>query len=232
MGIKTNNSVKFQMVKKQFMVFWITCLLCFQVTSAIAASPYIVNISVGNTGNVVTVDATLVDGFNDSMLEAIESGVPISFTYEVELRQIIPLWMDSLVSKATIKNTVQYDTLNKVYSFSAIGKNVKRKVITRDKALFQKLMRRLDHLPIASTYKMNMSEKYYVRIKASLETDRFWFPFNYIFFFVPFNDVKTSWSESSPLRLPDPTYSEEAKETHHESESSEVLNSVVRSFNQ
>lgn len=216
--------------KRQLALLLAMCLLF--TSHAFAASPSIVNISVGNTGNVVTVDAALVDGFNESMLEAIESGVPISFTYEVELRQIVPLWMDSLVSKATVKNSVQYDTLNKVYSFSSAGKNIKRKVITRDKALYQKLMLSLDHLPIASTYKLSMSEKYYVRIKASLETDRFWFPFNYIFFFVPFNDVKTSWSESSPLRLPDPTYSEEAKETHHESVSSEVLNHVVRSFNQ
>ncbi len=214
------------------MLLLVLCLIFVQASTAFAASPSIVNISVGNTGNVVTVDAALVDGFNESMLEAIESGVPISFTYEVELRQIVPLWMDSLVSKATIKNSVQYDTLNKVYSFSSAGKNIKRKVITRDKALYQKLMLGLDHLPIASTYRLSMSEKYYVRIKASLETDRFWFPFNYIFFFVPFNDVKTSWSESSPLRLPDPTYSEEAKETHHDSASSEVLNNVVRSFNQ
>lgn len=198
-----------------------------------ADTPSIVNISVGNTGNVITMDATLVDGFNDSMLEAVESGIPITFTYKVELRRIVPLWLDSLVSTATVKNTVQYDTLNKVYSFSSTGKNIKRKVNTRDKVLYQKLMLGLEDLPISSTYKLNMSDKYYVRVKASLETDRFWFPFNYLFFFVPFNDVKTSWAESSPLKLPDPTYSEEAREFHQqESSDSEVLKNVVRSFNQ
>ena len=208
-------------------------LFLFLASRAFAESPSIVNISVGNTGNVVTMDATLVDGFNNSMLEAIESGIPMTFTYQVELRKIVPLWMDNLVSTATVKNTVQYDTLNKVYSFSSTGKNIKRKVVTRDKALYQKLMLQLENLPIASTYRLNMSDKYYIRVKASLETDRFWFPFNYLFFFVPFNDVKTSWAESSPLKLPNPTNSEEAKEfQEQESGNAEVLKNVIRSFYQ
>lgn len=178
-------------------------------------------------------DATLVDGFNDSMVEAIESGVPITFTYQIELRKIVPLWMDSLVSTATVKNTVQYDTLNKVYNFSSIGKNIKRSVVTRDKALYRKLMFSLENLPIASTHKMSMEDKYYIRVKASLETDRFWFPLNYLFFFVPFNDIKTSWAESSPLKLPEPTSSEEAKEFHpQEGTDPEIVKHVIRSFNQ
>ena len=147
------------------------------LSSAFAENPAIVNISVANTGNIVTMDATLVDGFNNSMIEAVESGIPITFTYKVELRKIVPLWLDSLVATATVNNTVQYDTLNKAYSFSSIGKNIKRKVITRDKTLYQKLMLRLENLPIASTHKLSMSDKYYIRVKASLETDRFWFPF-------------------------------------------------------
>ena len=210
-----------------------TLLGMFPASGAFAENPAIVNISVGNTGTVVTVDAFLVDGFNDGMIEAVESGIPITFTYQVELRKIVPLWTDSLISSSTVKNTVQYDTLNKVYSFSSLGKNIKRKIITRDKSLYQKLMLHLEDLPISSTNKLSMSDKYYLRVKASLETDRFWFPFNYLFFFVPFNDIKTSWAESSPLKLPEPTNPEEAKDFHQqESSHSEVLKNVIRSFNQ
>ena len=37
------------------------------------------------------------------------------------------------------------------------------------------------------------NEKYYIRVKANLETDRLWFPFNHLFFFLPFNDFDFGW---------------------------------------
>lgn len=215
--------------------FFAALAFCLSLVSvAFGAPPSIVNISVGSSGNLVTIDATLTDGFTDSMLEAIESGVPMTFTYHVELRKIEDLWADKLISSATIANTVQYDSLKKVYRFSSAGKNVKQKVITRDRALYQKLMVTLENIPIASTYKLSPDESYYVRVKADLETDRLWFPFNYLFFFVPFNDFKTSWAKSSPLKLPDPAFSEEAfvKESRpQETVDPKVLKNVIRSFN-
>ncbi|MBI4388898.1 MAG: DUF4390 domain-containing protein [Nitrospinae bacterium] len=202
-------------------------------TPALAADPAIVNISVGNSGNLITMDATLADGFNDSVLEAIESGVPMTFTYHIELRQMETLWFDKLIGSATIENTVQFDSLKKVYRFSSNGKNVKRKVITRDKTLYQKLMLTLENIPIASAYKLKPEDNYYIRVKADLETDRLWFPFNHLLFFVPFNDFKTAWSKSSPLKITDPDFSEEsfAKSPPPDIGDSKVLKHVIRSFN-
>ena len=60
-------------------------------------------------------------------------------------------------------------------------------------------MTTLKEAPIASVKRLKPDSTYYLRVKADVETDRLWFPFNHIFFFTPFNDVKTSWAESSPL---------------------------------
>ena len=130
-------------------------------------------------------NARLVGGFTNSINEAIESGVPVTFTFEIELRQENLLWNDTLISSNTVQHTVKYDSLKKVYRFSEHGKGIKRKIITRNKENYHKLMLTLDNVPISLTKHLDVNEKYYIRVKANLETDRLWFPFNHLFFFLP-----------------------------------------------
>ena len=200
------------------------------------ASPSLVNIGVGTKGKVVVMNARLVDGFNDSIMGAIENGIPISFTFLVELRQKNTFWNDTLVSSNTINHTIQYDSLKMVYRFSETGKRVKRKIITRNKENYQKLMLTLENIPIASTRRLTSNEKYYIRIKANLETDHMWFPFNHLFSFLPFNNLEATWAESSPLSInPDMAFSKNKlknKTSRNNIKQLNKINPVVRSFNQ
>lgn len=194
------------------------------------AGPAVANVGVATKGNYVVMDAILTDGIEGKILEAIESGVPMTITFQIELRKQTAFWVDSLVRANKVSHTVQYDSLKKVYRFSEMGKHVKRRIITRKKDRYQKLMQTLKNIPVAPTYQLDPGEKYYIRVKASLEMDRFWFPFNYLFFFVPFNNYETSWSQTSPLAL----NLEQAPSTeafNKNSEEGRGLNNVVRSFN-
>ncbi len=200
------------------------------VSSASAVSPDVVNLGVGTKGKYVVVNARLVDGFTEKIREAIENGVPMSFTFDIELRKANTLWVDSLVSSNKVRHRVQFDSLKKKYRFSEFGKNLKRNIITRDESQYQKLMLTLKDIPIAPIYKLDPNEKYYVRVKADLETDRFWFPFNYIFFFVPFSEFETSWAHTSPLSIdPDLELSEQARDSNQVDDA--VARDVIRSFN-
>ena len=90
----------------------------------------------------------------------------------------------------------------------------------------------LKDIPIAPLFRLNPDEKYYVRVKADLETDRFWFPFNYIFFFVPFSDFETSWAQTSPLSIdPDLELSKQAADMKSNKRKGKVTRDVIRSFN-
>ena len=199
---------------------------------AFADSPNIVNIGVATKGKYVVMNARLIDGFTEKITEAIESGVPMGFTFEIELRKENTAWVDSLVSSNTIRHKIQFDPLKKAYRFSEVGKNVRRKVITRKMSRYQKLMLTLKDIPIAPLFRLNPDEKYYVRVKADLETDRFWFPFNYIFFFVPFSDFETSWAQTSPLSIdPDLELSKQAADKKSRKRKGKVTRDVIRSFN-
>ena len=200
--------------------------------SAFADSPNIVNIGVSTKGKYLVMNARLLDGFTDNILEAIENGVPMGFTFEIELRKENTVWADSLISSNTVRHKVQYDSLKKAYRFSEMGKNVRRKVITRKTSRYQKLMLTLNNIPITPLYRLDPKENYYIRVKADLETDRFWFPFNYIFFFVPFNDFQTSWAQTSPLSIdPDKELSKQASDNDSRTRKGKVSRDVIRSFN-
>jgi hypothetical protein len=202
------------------------------IPSAFADSPNIVNIGVATKGKYVVMNARLIDGFTEKITEAIESGVPMGFTFTIELRKENTAWVDSLVSSNTIRHKIQFDSLKKAYRFSEVGKNVRRKVITRKMSRYQKLMLTLKDIPIAPLFRLNPDEKYYVRVKADLETDRFWFPFNYIFFFVPFSDFETSWAQTSPLSIdPDLELSKQAADKKSRKRKGKVTRDVIRSFN-
>jgi hypothetical protein len=212
-------------------------MLAWFALSAVAwaESPSLVNIGVDAKGKTVVMHARLVDGFTDSIQEAIESGVAMTFTYQIELREESAVLRDSLISSNTVHHTIKYDSLKKVYRFSEFGRGVKRRIITRNKENYQKMMLTLENIPIASIRRLDPSERYYIRVKADIETDRLWFPFNYLFFFLPFNDFNASWAESSPLSIdPDITLAREEfdGDTQRQSKkASKSVNSVVRSFN-
>jgi hypothetical protein len=214
----------------------IVAILIFGTNPTITeASPSLVNIGVGTKGKIVVMNARLVDGFNDSIMDAIENGIPISFTFTVELRQKNNLWNDTLVSSNTINHIIQYDSLKKVYRFSESGKGVKRKIITRNKERYQKLMLKLENIPIASIRRLTSNEKYYIRVKANLETDHMWFPFNHLFSYLPFNNFEASWAESSPLSInPNLVFSKNKlrkKPSRNNIKQFKEINPVVRSFN-
>ena len=218
----------FKRISTIILTFFLLALANFSTT--LAASPDVVNIGVGTKGKYVVVNARLIDGFTESIKKAIENGVPMGLTFEVELRQENTAWVDSLISSNKIRHKVQFDSLKKIYRFSESGKNIRRKKITRKDSRYQKLMLTLRDIPIAPIYKLDPNEKYYVRVKADLETDRFWFPFNYIFFFVPFSEFETSWAQTSPLAI-DPDLELLKQTKRSKKKINGVAKEVIRSFN-
>ena len=51
----------------------------------------------------VTVSVELTDAYNTEIKDAIASGLRTTFTYDVELRMVVPAWVDRTVATAVIK---------------------------------------------------------------------------------------------------------------------------------
>lgn len=210
----------------------LAAVLCL-LSGPASADPTVANIGVDTDEETLLVDGILVGGFTESIREAIESGVPLTFSYYIELRQVVPFFGDTLIGENTVRHTIQYDSLKKIYQYESFGRNINQKVITHNRSRSQKLMTTLNDIPLAPLNKLDPNEKYYVRVKAELEADEFFFPFNYLLFFLPFGGFETSWSETSPLIIdPAPIPSLEASQKSAPGTSTRPTQSIIRSFNQ
>jgi hypothetical protein len=212
------------------LLFGIWCFLIVQAW----AKPNISKVNLNTEKELITLDAELIDAFNEKIKEAIESGVAMTFTYEVELLKHSSVFGDEVVSQNKVTHTVQYDTLKKVYQFSSQGKNVNRKVATKSMEKYQELMLTLKDIPISHVFKLDPEEKYYARVKAEMEAEGLWFPFNYLLFFIPFDEFETSWTQSTPLTLKmDPAFGVDSSQKRSKPAiPAKGVANGIRSFNQ
>src|ERR1700684_1009225 len=66
----------------------------------------------------VLVSFELADAFTDEVRQAIASGLRTTFTYEIELRMIVPIWVDPKICTAVVSSVDQYDNLTRRHSLA------------------------------------------------------------------------------------------------------------------
>lgn len=150
----------------------------------------ITDILIMNDANNITVYARVTNCFTKKMESAILAGVPMTFTYLLELYQEQINWFDKKINEATAKQTIKYD-------------NVKKKfyVFTEDHKLFgfdsfdnaKKAMADLNGVAVASTKDMQKGENYRLKIKVKLDRVTLPMDMEYVFFFVSLWDFETGW---------------------------------------
>jgi hypothetical protein len=117
--------------------------------------------------NRVVVSVELADAYTDEVREAISSGLRTTFTYDVELRMVVPVWVDRTIATTTVAISDQYDNLTRRHSLSrTIDGRVTDTVVTSDEAVVRKWLTTLDGVPVCGTSKLDSARDYYVRISA------------------------------------------------------------------
>ena len=81
----------------------------------------------------VLVSFDVADAYTDDVREAIASGLRTTFTYDIELRMIVPMWVDRTLATAVASASDQYDNLTRRHSLSRIvDGRVEEKTVTED----------------------------------------------------------------------------------------------------
>tara|TARA_B100000315_G_C14185326_1_gene410844 strand:+ start:15 stop:587 length:573 start_codon:yes stop_codon:yes gene_type:complete len=187
------------MFRAIFKIFLVTLAIFLANNSAYAKTASIADIDLFNTGKRLVLYVSLKDGFSEDVVEAIKSGVPVGITYTVVLKQKIPVLYDKKVVTRTIKRYVKFDTLKEKYKIIDNNGRKTTKRITEDFNEVVRTMAQLDSIHLISNKKLNKKEKYYVNVKAELNSKQTWFPFSYILLFMSYLNFDTSWKSSSPF---------------------------------
>jgi hypothetical protein len=115
----------------------------------------------------VVVSVDLENGYSDEVRRVINGGVRTTFTYDVELKMIVPAWVDRTVASAVVTITDHYDTINRVHNLSrSIDGRIVESIVTESEAVAKKWLTSLSAMSLCRTSRLDPHHEYYVRISA------------------------------------------------------------------
>ena len=115
----------------------------------------------------VVVSVELADGYTDEVKQAIASGLRTTFTYTIDLRMLVPGWVDRTVATSTVSLSDQYDNLTRRHTLQrVIDGRIDGTIVTDDDVAVRQWLTTLTRLPIVRTTRLDPGRDYYVRISA------------------------------------------------------------------
>ena len=113
------------------------------------------------------VSFVLQDGLTDDVREVIHSGLRTSFVYTVELRLVVPGWIDRTVATTTVSHSVEYDNLTRRHTVQrTIDGRVDQTRTLEDDGVVGEFMTSFTRLPLFKHTKLEPNRDYYVRVRA------------------------------------------------------------------
>ena len=124
----------------------------------------------------VLVSFELSEGFTAQVRDEIQSGLPTTFAYDVELRRGVSTWFDRTLAAVTITVTVRFDNLTRRYQLSrAVDGRVEDARPTEDLDAVRRWMTRFDRVPLSPTAALEANGEYDVRVRAHTRPNNSWF---------------------------------------------------------
>jgi Domain of unknown function (DUF4390) len=115
----------------------------------------------------VLVTFELADAYTDSVHEAIASGLRTTFTYDLELRTIVPAWVDRTVATVSVSTTDHYDNLTRKHTLTrSVDGRVEDVLVTDDEQKVKSWLTTWTRLPLCDTSRLDPTRDYYVRVTA------------------------------------------------------------------
>ncbi len=116
----------------------------------------------------VLVSFELTDGYTPAVKDAVHSGLKTTFTYEIELRQHVPAWVDRTIQTSVVTNSVQYDNLTRRAKLTrTVDGPVESIEETEDEPVIRQWMTTFQRMPLFKTAELETNREYYVRVKAT-----------------------------------------------------------------
>ena len=113
----------------------------------------------------VVVSFELTDAFNQAVHEAIASGLKTTFSYELELRTVVPGWIDRTIAKTVVTTADQFDNLTRRHTLTrTVDGRIEDQTVTDDEAVVRTWLTKWTRVPVSDTSKLDPTRDYYVHI--------------------------------------------------------------------
>jgi hypothetical protein len=170
--------------------FLFIVLLAVVSGGAVAATPpKIVEISGTVQGNEAKVRFTLQNAFTPEMVEALKSGIEISFRITVEVERVYRAWFNQTVGEVRHTSSVRYDVLSKVYRLHRSGGD---ELLPDIHAALDRMTRFEIAVPVTGA--VDRGKPYRARVRARLDKAGLSDSLRSIVFFSSLWDVETDWA--------------------------------------
>ncbi len=109
----------------------------------------------------------LPEGLTPELRQAVLSGLPVTFTYDIEMRRGVPFWPDRTLSAMTIAVTVTYDSLTRLFSLArTFDGRIEATKVSKDEEEVRRWLTALESVPMFPTSYLEAHTEYYVRVRA------------------------------------------------------------------
>lgn len=123
----------------------------------------------------VFVSFDLSDGFTPDVRDAIQSGLPTTFSYDVELRRGATLF-DRTIASVSLTASVHFDNLTRRYQMSrTFDGRVEDARPTEDQDAVRRWMTQFERISLLRTSTLEPNVEYYVRVRAHTRPHNAWF---------------------------------------------------------
>ena len=164
-------------------------VLGFAAAAAASPDPHIDELSAIANGSHVSVHFTLAGGFeNEETTQALQSGLPTSFTYVVEIFRDRPNWFDEGISRSRVEVIATFNSVTREYLLNyRRDRRLVRSETLSDIVALQKKMTTIDE-PDLFDIGTRRPYKLKVRVRADLRR-------GYLLYLVPW-EISTRWKET------------------------------------
>ncbi len=184
------------MKKNSILTLLILILLLISLKETLAVSkkgsePSFSDITVTTSNNYLLLFATLDNAFTPQMLEGLHSGIPIHFSFFIELNQTDKGWNNERVTMET-RHVISYDTLKESYKVE-IEESGKRFFTFHKLVDAQNIANEINGLKIIELIDLSPDTSYTVRMRAELYKKKLPMGLHEVVPFVSLWDLKTNW---------------------------------------
>ena len=168
------------------------CLALCMPGSVLAQEARLENIIVTNTRDDLLIFLNVEGAFTEKMENAVLSGVPITFSYYINLYSIRNLWFDKKLTDTKITHTLKYNSLKKEFIVRRSWGNPEPLVVDSFETA-KKMVCKIDSVVLIELDKLKKGRQYQIRAKAELNKKTLPFNLHYVLFFVSLWDFETDW---------------------------------------